>query len=55
MMALHRKIISVFGMSTGVSHTEFYLQDDGTVVFGETAARMVTDLCGAMSPGADDA
>ncbi|MFE5219360.1 MULTISPECIES: ATP-grasp domain-containing protein [unclassified Streptomyces] len=40
MMAQNRKIIRSFGLSTGVAHTEFYLQDDGTIVFGETAARM---------------
>jgi biotin carboxylase len=52
MMALNRQIISLFGLSTGVSHTEFYLQDDGTVVFGETAARMVSGWSTRLYEGA---
>ncbi|MFC5827767.1 ATP-grasp domain-containing protein [Nonomuraea insulae] len=35
-----RAVVTGLGMRTGVTHTEFFLRQDGSLVFGETAARM---------------
>ncbi|MEV5161948.1 ATP-grasp domain-containing protein [Streptomyces sp. NPDC053728] len=40
MMHQNREIVRRFGLSTGIVHTEFYVRDDGAIIFGETAARM---------------
>ncbi|MFG2275791.1 hypothetical protein ACGFNY_39255 [Streptomyces chartreusis] len=36
----NRTLLEGFGLTTGITHAEFYLQDDGKIVFGEIAARM---------------
>ncbi|MCH0540389.1 ATP-grasp domain-containing protein [Streptomyces sp. MUM 203J] len=36
---LNAVVLRGFGMRTGVSHAEFFLRDDGEVVFGEAGAR----------------
>lgn len=36
---LNGEVLRGFGMRTGVSHAEFFLLDDGDVVFGEAGAR----------------
>lgn len=38
-LALNAEVLRGFGMRTGVSHAEFFLLDDGSVVFGEAGAR----------------
>jgi biotin carboxylase len=40
MLDTARRIVTSFGLCTGIAHTEFYLGDDGSITFGETAARM---------------
>ncbi|WP_125264471.1 ATP-grasp domain-containing protein [Streptomyces alboflavus] len=40
MLDTTRHIVTSFGLHTGIAHTEFYLGDDGSITFGETAARM---------------
>ncbi|MFG2719611.1 ATP-grasp domain-containing protein [Streptomyces sp. NPDC048416] len=36
---LNAKVVPGFGLSTGVAHAEFFLLDDGGIVFGEVGAR----------------
>ncbi|WP_051927261.1 ATP-grasp domain-containing protein [Streptomyces durhamensis] len=36
----NRTVLDGFGLTTGITHAEFFLQDDGKIVFGEIAARM---------------
>ncbi|WP_405433474.1 ATP-grasp domain-containing protein [Micromonospora sp. NBC_00617] len=38
-LAASATVLRGFGMRTGVAHVEFFLRDDGEVVFGEAAAR----------------
>ncbi|MBX7267674.1 ATP-grasp domain-containing protein [Micromonospora sp. Llam7] len=38
-LAANAAVLRGFGMRTGVAHVEFFLRDDGAVVFGEAAAR----------------
>ncbi|MDH6463396.1 formate-dependent phosphoribosylglycinamide formyltransferase (GAR transformylase) [Micromonospora sp. A200] len=38
-LAANGTVLRGFGMRTGVAHVEFFLRDDGEVVFGEAAAR----------------
>lgn len=38
-LAQNAELLRGFGMTTGVAHVEFFLRDDGSVVFGEAAAR----------------
>ncbi|MGW3735220.1 ATP-grasp domain-containing protein [Streptomyces sp. NPDC005148] len=40
LLCQNRTLLEGFGLTTGITHAEFYLQDDGTIVFGEIAARM---------------
>ncbi|MBW5420903.1 ATP-grasp domain-containing protein [Streptomyces sp. BG9H] len=40
MLDAARTVVTAFGLRTGIAHTEFYLDDEGTLTFGETAARM---------------
>nr|WP_225854246.1 ATP-grasp domain-containing protein [Micromonospora sp. ALFpr18c] len=38
-LAANATVLRGFGMRTGVAHVEFFLRDDGELVFGEAAAR----------------
>ncbi|MDG4796531.1 ATP-grasp domain-containing protein [Micromonospora sp. WMMD1082] len=38
-LAANATVLRGFGMRTGVAHVEFFLRDDGEVLFGEAAAR----------------
>ncbi|GAA2450756.1 ATP-grasp domain-containing protein [Streptomyces mauvecolor] len=38
-LELNRVVLRGFGLSTGVVHAEFFLLDDGEIVFGEAGAR----------------
>ncbi|GIJ79201.1 ATP-grasp domain-containing protein [Micromonospora phaseoli] len=38
-LAANATLLRGFGMRTGVAHVEFFLRDDGEVLFGEAAAR----------------
>ncbi|BFU45310.1 ATP-grasp domain-containing protein [Krasilnikovia sp. MM14-A1004] len=38
-LSQNARLLRGFGMDTGVAHVEFFLRDDGSVVFGEAAAR----------------
>ncbi|SBT43345.1 ATP-grasp domain-containing protein [Micromonospora auratinigra] len=38
-LAANSAVLRGFGMRTGVAHVEFFLREDGEVVFGEAAAR----------------
>jgi biotin carboxylase len=40
MLQHNRMLLEGFGLTTGITHAEFFLRDDGTIVFGEIAARM---------------
>ncbi|SHN13294.1 ATP-grasp domain-containing protein [Cryptosporangium aurantiacum] len=38
-LSQNAQLLRGFGMRTGVAHVEFFLRDDGAVIFGEAAAR----------------
>src|SRR5205814_730222 len=40
MLSYNRQLLEGFGLGCGVAHSEFYLTENGTVYFGEVAARV---------------